>query len=402
MFIVFSTTLTVFSQEVYRSEYFGVLTFWESPYIPFKGAYPITKEIAKTRINTRLDYDNQNRVIKAHVKIGKHYKEFEGRFGSVSYLAPLTTIEYAESKETHRFFDRHGNQTIARGGFYTKVYTKDRYGRNISLKFYNEQGQETQDMFGMMLYQWKHQTDGSIIEERFDNKGDLAPLRRDFELLRTKMTFDDKGYFGTLQNVDENGDLTETSTGVATLKYFYDQYGRFARWEVEDSKGNPAIGASGTAGEQNKFLNYDLESINFFDKDGKPATHWSGAERWHYKLDKYGNRISLTYQYANGTPKTTGNGFASIHYQWSKNGRYLLSQSFMGDQDEPIIVSSVGFHKQRMIRNKKGLIVKLQFLDTDGNLVNRKDNGVAQIVYEYDKNNKRIGSQSQDKEGKNI
>jgi len=78
-FLCLNVLIQVFSQEnenVVRSGYFAVLTFWESPYIPFKGACPITKEVAANRIHLQLDYDQENRVITAHVKLGEHYKDF--------------------------------------------------------------------------------------------------------------------------------------------------------------------------------------------------------------------------------------------------------------------------------------------------------------------------------------
>lgn len=355
--------------EVFREEYYAHLPFWESPYQPFKGASPITKAEADKRIHLQFDYDKDNRIVAVHVKLGEHYKEFEGFFGNLYINAPLTKIVYDSNKEYHSFYDRFGNQTTVQGHVYTKVYEKDSHGRNIKLTFLNEAGETAVDMFGVQHYIWLHQTDGSIIEERFDAKGDIVALRGQFELQRTRMFFDEQGYFKILQNIDDTGNMVNTENGVAQYHYYYDKQGRFDRWEVYDASGNKAIGPSNTSGEQNIHDQYDLKNIVFFDTNGDPATHWSGAQIWHFEVDRFGNRIVLEFQDDNGKPMNANNNYAKRVWEWSSDGRFLLSESYFDENGQPINHKLSGVHKVIHSRNEKGVIVNSKRYDTNHNLV---------------------------------
>lgn len=397
--------LVVLGQEetkAQRSDYFAILPFWESPYQPFRGAYAINQEIAASRIHLQLDYDQQNRVSAAHVKLGKHYKAYEGFFGNLCINAPLTKVTYEASTEKHRFFDRLGNPIAVMGNVFTKVYEKDDHGRNVRLTFLDKQGNPTDDLFRNRSYEWIHHTDGSMVELRKNANGEITPLRGSFQFMRTRMTFGADGYFTTLQNIDEEGKLVNAPCGAATLRYFYDSQGRFSRWEVYDKDGKAAIGPSDTSGEQNIFKGYDLMDIVFFDQENEPVIHWSGAERWHFEVDKYGNRTSLTFQRNNKERMNANNGYAQIKFEWSEDGRFLLSESYYDQSGDKSAHNTLGIHLVEYKRDKKGMLTEINYFDKKGNPIARKDTGVAKVVYTYDENGVRTKSMNIDKDGKEI
>ncbi|MBR9914427.1 MAG: hypothetical protein GYB32_06300 [Algicola sp.] len=357
------------AQDVFREAYYAHLPFWESPYLPFKGACPITKTEASKRIHLQFDYNKDNRIVAVHVKLGKHYKEFEGFFGNLYINAPLTKIIHDSNKEYHSFYDRFENQTSVQGNIFTKLYEKDDHGRNIKLSFLNEAGEATVDMFGVQHYIWLHQTDGSIIEERLDKDGNIVPLRGQFELKRTKMVFDEQGYFRMLQNIDDTGKTVNTQNGVAQFHYYYDKQGRFDRWEVYDASGNKVIGPSNTSGEQNIHYQYDLKSIVFFGTQGNPAIHWSGAQVWHFEVDHFGNRTALEFQDATGKPMNANNDYAKRVWEWSNDGRFLVSESYFDENGQPVNQKQTGVHKISHSRNKQGVIVSSKRYDAKNNLI---------------------------------
>ncbi len=385
-----------------RSEYFAILPFWESAYQPFKGACPISQSEALKRIHLQLDFDEHNRVVAAHVKVGKHYKDFEGMFGNLSINAPLTKVSYSENTETHTFFDRFGNQTAVMGAVFQKVYQKDTYRRNIGLTFLNKDGSPTGDLFGNYTYEWIHQPDGAVVELRNDQAGNMSPLRGEFQFMRTRMVFGADGYFSLLQNIDENGSLVNTESGAATFRYFYDAQGRFDRWEVFDKNGAPAAGPSDTSGEQNIHKGYDLEAIVFFDKVGKPAVHWSGAERWHFENDPFGNMTVLTYQKNDGTPMNANQGYAETRFNWSEDGRFLLSKSFFDSSGKKALHTIAGIHQVVYERNAKGLITAKIFKDANGQLTAQKNNGIARTEYTYNAQGMLQKTISYDEKGNEV
>ncbi len=393
---------SVKGQKVQRSEYYAVLPFWESPYLPFKGACPITKEKALKRIHLQLDYDTENRVVFSHVKMGEHYKDFEGFFGHLYINAPLTKVSYDAKKEVHSFFDRFGNQISVMGNVYRKIYQKDDYGRNTRLTFEDKNGDPAEDLFGNRVYDWQHEKDGSIIETRKNRTGALTALRGDFQLMRTRMMFGQGGYFSLLQNIDDNGNIIPTESGATTLNYYYDTLGRFSRWEVYDASGKATSGPSHTAGEQNTFYDYDLKDIIFFDDQGLPAVHWSGAERWHFETDTFGNRTSLTYQNNAQKPMHANNGFAQIRFHWSKDGRFLLAQEYYDEEGNKTRHKALGIHSIVYFRDERGLITAIKYEDEKGNPQSRADNGVFSVEYEYDVKGALVSRKRFDKNGSVI
>ncbi|WP_299272490.1 hypothetical protein [uncultured Psychroserpens sp.] len=393
-------SISAFSQttgNTYRSEYYAHLPFWESPYQPFKMASPITQKMAKKRIHVQVDYDIHNRIIATHIKIGNHYKDFEGFFGNIYVNASLTKVEYENNKEFHSFYDRFGNQISVQGKVYKKVYHKDEYGRNIKLTFLDAQRKETLDQIGVKSYNWTHQDDGSIIEERFNEKGVIVPLRGYFDFGRVRMTFDNQGYFKTLQNIDEDGNLVNTENGAAVFQYYYDLQGRFDRWEVYDKDNKKAKGPSNTAGEQNTYHQYELEDIIFFDTNGDPATHWSGAQRWHFGIDTYGNFTSLEFQDHAGNPINANNDYSKYVWNWSENGRYMTDEAYFDKAGKPTVHKQLAIHKVVYKRNRKGLIVSITYLDVNDNVANRID-GIALVNIRYDKNDLELERTYYDKD----
>lgn len=401
--LILTTTITT-SQEslTYRSEYYAHLPFWESPYQPFKAASNISKDVASSRIHIQFDYNASNQVIASHVKLGDHYKEFEGFFGNININATITKVTYGTNQETHHFFDRFGNPVSVMGNVFTKVYQKNSHGNNIQLTFFDKQGNATTDLFGIKEYKWAHEIDGSIIEERFSSKGSIVPLRGIFQFKRTRMIFDNQGYFTALQNIDANGELINSKSGAATFRYYYDSEGRFDRWEVYDKDGNKAIGPSNTSGEQNTYHQYDLKDIIFFGPKGNPATHWSGAERWHFEVDKYGNNLYLEFQDAKGNAINANSGYSKYQWIWSTDGRYLLAEAYYDKDQQKTVHKSLGIHKVVYTRNNKGLVVSKKYLDVDGNLTNRLDTGIAIEEIIYDQNNIKSESRHFDKDGKKL
>jgi len=386
---------------VFRTEFYAHLPFWESPYQPFKLASPITQEIANKRIHIEVDYDVHNRVIASHIKIGKHYKEFEGFFGNIYINAPLTIVRYEPKREIHSFYNSFGNQISVQGNVYTKVYYKDDYGRNIKLTFLDSKGKEIVDQIGVKSYNWAHQNDGSIIEERLNRKGNIVPLRGYFDLGRIRMAFDNQGYFRTLQNIDENGNIINTKNGAAIFQYYYDLQGRFDRWEVYDKDGKKTKGPSNTAGERNTYYKYELQDIIFFDTKGGPATHWSGAQRWHFDVDEYGNFTSLEFQDLEKNPMNANNEYSKYAWNWSEDGRYMTDEAYFDKEGKATVHKQLAIHKIVYERNDKGLIINIKYLDINENTANRID-GIAFVKLTYDKNNIELERTYYDKDNNKV
>jgi hypothetical protein len=338
-----------------RSEYYAVIPFWESQVQPFKGAVPITKIQAQERIHLRLDYDSLNRVIQSNVMIGTHLKAFQG-FMKLYIDAPLIRVEYQDAREVHSFYDHFGEPTEVMNGVFRKIYEKDESGRNVKLLFLDRNGSPAEDHFGYVRYEWTHTFDGAIIEERFTSDDNPGPLRVGFQFMRTRMIYGPDGYPQILHNIDEAGNLVNSESGAAIFKYYYDVQGRFDRWEVFDKEGNPAIGPSDTSGEQNVHEGYYLREIRFFDTQGAPVKHWSGAEKWVQSYDRFGNRTIRAFHTYEDELMNGYGGYAQSIYTWSTDGRWLQSEHFLDENGNPTNHSRTGVSKVTYQRDESGVI----------------------------------------------
>lgn len=339
-----------------RSEYYAGIPFWESQMQPFKGEVPLTKQAAKERIHFRLDYDSLNRVVQSNVMIGDHLKAFEG-YSKLFIDAPLIKVTYPKGQEVHTFFNHYEEPISVMNGVFTKVFEKDTLGRNTSLIFLDDHGNQTEDYFGYVRYTWTHSADGSIIEERFSSDGTPGPLRGGFQFIRTRIIYGMDGYPHILQNIDSTGALINSPSGAATFKYYYDQQGRFDRWEVYDKEGNPAVGPSHTSGEQNIHYGYDLNEIRFFDRQRMPVKHWSGAERWVMEYDRYGNRTVRAFQTSEGALMNGYDGYAQHIYSWSGDGRWLQSEHYLDANGVPVNHERAQWSKKEYKRDAEGRVL---------------------------------------------
>ncbi|MEZ4972836.1 MAG: hypothetical protein R2820_05970 [Cyclobacteriaceae bacterium] len=378
-----SLQINILAQEISRSEYFAIMPFWESPIVPFRGAYQITEAQAKQRINLKLDYDNQNRIVQASVRLGDNLKSFEGFFGNLYINAPQTKVIYSEQGIRHHFYDILGNQISVQNKIHEKRYETDKYGRNVRLTYFDKDGNQTEDQFGNRSFDWHYNADGSVTELRLDKDGAIVPLRGDFEFLRTRITFGSDGHVNQLQNIDDSGQLVNAKCGAATLKYFYDNFGRFLRWEVYDKEGQVARGPSSTAGEYNTFEGYELQDIVFFDEHNNPATHWSGAEKWRFTSDKFGNKTSLKYLDASNKPINGIRGYAGTTYAWDASGRFLKTQTYINTAGQPMNHPELGYAIVEYIHNAKGLVTEIKYKDEKGEPVANRKNKVSITRYSY-------------------
>jgi len=248
---------------------------------------------------------------------------------------------------------------------YSNFFLNER-GQYKRLDFYNKAGVAIENSWKIANYSWQYQDDGSVIESRFSLKGELQTHRPGFEFKRIRLVFDSRGHLSLMQNLNESHKLLESKSGAAQYRYFYQASGTFHRWEIYDANGKPALGPTGTAGEQyaNDFMNQ--RKIAFFDTQGKPSLHASGAAYWILQYDHFGNVSELSLYDVNEKLTVGVQGFARLRYYWGGTGLNLLRKDY---------------------------------LDTRGRLKNTRD-GLARIEYPRDQKGEVLSELKYDETGK--
>ncbi|MBO6505072.1 MAG: hypothetical protein JJ850_16240 [Kordiimonadaceae bacterium] len=364
-------------------EYYSDFPFWESPLQMFKGQNPITEEQAKTRQNVRAEFDALGRIVDVQMRGGEVLKAPAAFFRSLHFHVAHTRIEYTGNQATHRFYNRFGTRVTAWGEVWEKVYELDVRGRPVSMSFFGRDGAPIDNAWGSARFDWAHAHDGSVIETRHSLAGELMPHRRGFQFKRIRMTFAPDGNLALMQNINENGDLVNSDSGAAQYRYFYDAAGMFDRWEVYDAAGEPALGPTGTAGEQYKNGPNGFEEIAFFNTAGERSLHGSGAAYWRGSYDQHGNIAELAFYGVDEEPILGRQGFHKHQYRWSADGLHVMERTYLGTDDK-LISTSDGIARVAYVRDARGLATEVRFFDAAGGLAFNSYEQAAILRYSFD------------------
>lgn len=381
--MVLAVQATTAEAEIVRQEYFARFPFWESPIQAFKGQNPLTQAEAEQRVHVQASYDERDRLVDVQTRIGGTFKDQGPFFRGLYYHAEHTKIAHDGNREIHRFYNRFGARITGWGDVWETVYLKDDRGRYIRMEFFDPSGRPVENAWGALYYSWDHQLDGSVIEERWSKNGDLLPHRPGFEFRRIRLSFGPDGTLSLMQNIDETGALVHAPSGAAQYKYYYNAQGGFDRWEVMNANGEPALGPTGTAGEQYQHGDHAFSEIAFFDREGQRSLHASGAAYWRGQYDTYGNITALTFTGLDDEPLLGRLGFHETRYEWSADGKYLMAQCYVGVQGEPIN-STDGLSCVRYERDERGLLLSERFFDAAGEPAFNTYRDAAFFTYEYD------------------
>lgn len=398
LIVILFALIFVPSATAQHVEYYGDFPFWESPVQMFKGQNPLSKRQANERQHVRAEFDQNGRLVDVQMRLGDRLKEPAAFFRSLHFHVEHTQISYEGNQAVQRFFNRFGTRVSVWGNVWEKVYTFDEHGRPVRMDFLGRDGAPVENSWGSAYFTWQHNADGSIIEERYSLAGELMPHRAGFEFKRIRMTFAPDGHLALMQNIDEDGKLIGSQSGAAQYRYFYDAAGMFLRWEVYDAKGQPALGPTGTAGEQYKNGANGFQEIAFFDKAAERSLHGSGAAYWRGRYDRFGNIIELAFYGVNDEPVIGRSGFHRHLYSWSADGLYLVQRDYVGLDDAP--ANSIdGFSRAVYVRNSRGLLIEVRFFDASGQPVINTYENAAILRYDYDAGGVRTTTRKLDPTG---
>src|SRR5690606_28216439 len=132
------------------------------------------------------------------------------------------------------FYDRFNIQIPVRGSVFKEIYELDEKGNRIKLHFENLNGEKVQSAWNMSDYNWQINTDGTVIEKRFNLNAESVPMRPDLLFYTVKLIFDENGNIVLMQNINDDGSLLENASGAAQDKLEYDEKGAFMSWAVLD------------------------------------------------------------------------------------------------------------------------------------------------------------------------
>ncbi len=301
--------LFVVSQLTAQSDtikYFNHLIFRETPYSKTEGRIQLTEDESKNTNHFKLSYDSSNRLILIEYLYKNNLIELNrsGLLDGKRGLAPKTKIEYIGNEEVRTFFNLEGESTTNGMGVFKEVYSYNKKGKRVSLKFYDKNDKPINNSWKVFEYKWKHIDNNSVLEKRTDFSGVNVPMRPYYKFYNVLYKFNDNGILISMNNVDEKLNLINDETGIAIDKATYDENNNLVNFKFFNAENKPVVGTFlGTAGG---FATYDEKGnclkYATIDLDGNYMVNKRSNDAYsRYKFDTIGNLIERSNFDANRT-----------------------------------------------------------------------------------------------------
>ncbi len=296
--------------------YYRQLRFSETPFDPVTGNHEITADDARKVNHYKFTYDEESRLISVE------YMRGDELLRGSSTGASRIKISYDRNKETYHFFD-HKGEPGKWAGVFTAVYELDKNGNRKGLRFFDKEGNLTENRNGIAWFDWNIMLTEQVRENRYNLKGEETVLNEFCPFYELRFTYDNNGWVTDMANYqgDTMYNCTVENCGDIGVSYFSFEYN--------------------DAG--------DLTAFAVRSLTGQLSNLYWGWARFENEYDENGNNI----------------------------------ENIMFDQDdEPLAGMSVPV--TQMVYNERGSLVESKNMDIDRNLINHPQSGVSVVRYAYD------------------
>lgn len=384
--------------------YYSTLKFVETPLSYLEGSVPLRKELALSRNHYRFVFDELHQLKSIAFYNGETPRN-PNHTANLFMLSHKMEFQYTDSTEQIIFINKDGKETAVLGNCSRFNYSLNKKGYRILLHFLDQDGKKITNAWGIYQYQWIYQKDGSVIEERHDLEGKIVAIRPGFEFDRLKLNFNHLGQIARMQNIDETGSLVENSSGASQDVIYTNHKGNFLSWNVLNNSGDleKGNGPNVAAGIQ-AFNEFGYEKrLTHFDEEGNRIYSAYGICESRTEFDEFGNISERRFYDNEGKVGIhLDAGYHKLKIKWSKDGNRRNSISYFNVKNEPVHHKSRGYHKAVYKYNAKNSLVSISYLNNKEELMNRTDNGVAVIEFQYDLNGKVSNQRRLNKDGKEI
>ncbi len=383
--------------------YFSSILLRESPYPYPQGIVPLTQKEALSRKHYRFMYNPKQQLIEVSFW-HKNTRVDPNHTANYFMQTSIQRMSYFDDQQIVTYFDRFENPVTLGEGVIRDVYSLDEFGKRVHLHFEDVNGHKVENRWNISDYEWAVQLDGSVIEDRYDLKGQPQNLRTGFPFNRIRLCYEPNGMLALMQNIDSTGKLINNETGVAQDRLTFDALGRWYGWTVLDADNNLKEGnGPGVAKGVNIPDKYGYETkLHYEDRLGQSIKGRYGFYVGRRSYDEFGNYDATWFEDSQGNLKVNElHGYAYADYTWDTSGINLLSIAFYDAQKRPVMRKG-GYHKMVRSYNPDGLLGKIAFYGTEDEKVNRSDNGAHYYEYKYHSNNALQERRRFDKEDREI
>ena len=365
--------------------YYSTIEFVETPLSYIKGSVPLKKDVALHRNHYRFSYDSQNKLVSIAFYNGSVPKN-PNHTANLFTLAHRMEFSYQSDSEKVTFFGTNGKQISVLGNCSEFVFNLNKLGFKESLHFLDASSDRVENSWDIFEYKWEYLNDGTVVEDRFNKQGKQVSIRPGFEFYRLKLYFNTRGHIALMQNIDNDGNLFENSSGASQDKITTNVNGNFLQWQVLDNnhkleKGNGPDVAKGIQ----KFNEFGYESeLEHRDENNKPMYSAYGICISKTQFDEFGNISKRTFYNEENQPSNHKiAGYHKLKIKWDKSGNYREMLSYFDVNGKPTIHVTRGYHSVKYYYDRNKNLSRIDYLDANEQLTDRRDNGIAYITYQY-------------------
>lgn len=283
-----------------------------------------------------------------------------------------------------RFMRDSRNTPIAdNNGNYGLRYEIDAKGQITSVTGLDENGNPHNSKYGYAMYVYSFDENGWMTACEYFN-ADGKKVKNESGYCRMETAYDKSGNISCRKYLDEHGALCNIKGGYAQEEMRYTEQGFMAEMYVLDTDGNPTY--SKEEGCHAYRYTYDeqgnMECIEFFDTEMRPACNNEGYSSLKYIYDDKGRVKEVFYFGIDGEPACEkDSGCFGMLHQWDDNGRNICDTCV--DAEHHPIMSRYGYASVKTEYDSIGNVIKQSYYDADGKAIRNREN-YASVEFEDD------------------
>lgn len=350
-----------------KTEYYRHLVFRETPYSDTKGIHPIDKETAQKETHYRFVYDASNRLVEVSHRLGDFIINDNDNWDSFIWFSPKMTIQYEGDQEIRYYYNRLDEQIEAHGKMYKAVFELNSEGQRVGVKFYDKDGNPSENAWGIHEYKWTILGEGNVLENRFNVKGEPKTIRPEFTFYTVRLEYGDDDFLDFVYHLDEEGNIINNVMKAGMDRIVYDQEGNFSRWMVFDKDLKPVEGNAPefAIGEHLYDARGNKVELRGFDVVGKLKAMPSGVARVLNKYDQYNNMIETK------ALDIDGNLLQHIKKEYSADGRRIEWMKFYDVEGELTMHPQAKFAAMNFQYAEDGSMSERKFFDANMDEIQR-------------------------------
>ena len=335
-----------------------------------------------------------------------YYKDYAEFYGVAKGIGSLSSREVAHREMSYRF--ESSRWKVRR---VTLVNSKDKPvshkdTEHMNLRFtdvyyyYRDDGKvdykKVYNAYGKLLYKIDYDENLKVAMFKYDDEHGTAKRlqsnttqlyntddRERSSITRYLLTYDDDGL---LQRIEYASGEDNTPVGDAEniygQEYSYDDKGRIVEVRFLGHDGNVRGNKIGLAMKQYEYDDNDnWTQVKYFTAAGDPSHDGNNCSLVKIEYDEWGNRASEKYYTMDEEPVCRQDLLVcGLLYEYDDEGNNIMRKLIDGDGN--VVIGKSGYAQARQSYDENGFLVKLEFLDKDGNRTNNVEEGgdISSIV----------------------